>query len=97
MEDARFLNNVEKNQFEYHLKDGFAFGKYIIKDNVLILRHVFVPENMRGQGIAGKMMEEIMEFISSRNKSNGLKIQPFCAYARSWLENNSQFNDITDF
>lgn len=97
MSDARFLNNIEQNQFEYHVKDGFAFGKYIIKDNVLILRHVFVPEDMRGQGIAGKMMEEIMDFMMSRNKSKGLKIQPFCSYARAWLEKHEQYHDITEF
>ena len=97
MSEARFLNNIEKTQFEYHLKEGFAFGKYILKDKILILRHVFVPEPLRGQGIAGKMMEEIMEFITSRNKSEGLKIQPFCAYARSWLEKHPEFNDVTEF
>ena len=97
MEEGRFLNNIEKEQFEYHLKDGFAFGKYFIKDNVLVLRHVFVPKELRGQGIAGKLMEEVMDFMTSRNKSQGLKIQPFCSYARSWLEKHEEYHDITDF
>ncbi len=97
MAEGRFLNNIEQGRFEYHLTDGFAFGRYKIAGNVLILQQVEVPEELRGRGIASKVMEEIMDFMQSRHKSKGLKIQPFCSYARSWLEKHPEFHDITEF
>ncbi len=92
-DNARFTNNIEENQFEYHLPNGTALGKYKTTDNVIILRQVFVPQDLRGKGVASRFMAEIVSYAQSEN----LKIQPFCSYARTWLEKCPEHHSLTEF
>lgn len=46
--------------------------------------HTFVDETLRGQGIASKLMKQVVNYLKSKN----VKITASCSYANRWLEKN---------
>lgn len=64
---------------------------YVLKGrNEAIIDHTYVNPALRGQGIAGKMMEAISEFF----RENKLNVSATCSYADVWLKNHGEtFSD----
>lgn len=53
--------------------------------------HTYVNPVLRGQGVAGKMMEVVANFLQSKN----LKAIASCSYAQMWFEKNQeQYGDV---
>jgi predicted GNAT family acetyltransferase len=52
--------------------------------------HVFVDESLRGQGIAGRMMERICDYA----RANGLMIVAKCPYAIDWFKKHPERQDV---
>lgn len=57
---------------------------YESENGIFIIDHTFVDESLRGQGIAGKLVEMAVEEIEKR----GGKVEATCSYAKKWLEKN---------
>ncbi|HPB16237.1 MAG TPA: GNAT family N-acetyltransferase [Clostridia bacterium] len=64
--------------------------KYVSAD-VIIADHTFVSEELRGQGIAKKLLDELADFA----RKEGLKIIPECSYVKKVFENDPAYGDIT--
>jgi len=59
-------------------ENAIAEITYIYIDNVAInVNHTFVDPSLRGQGIAKKLLDKVVEFAKEKN----LKIKPTCSYA----------------
>lgn len=58
---------------------------YKTENDVYVIDHTFVDESLRGQGIAGKLVEMAVEEIEKR----GGKVEATCSYAKKWLEKNN--------
>lgn len=54
------------------------------------VNHTFVDSSLRGQGIAGKLMNELVSELEER----GLKAIPTCSYAQSWFEKHPEYNSL---
>lgn len=52
--------------------------------------HVFVDETLRGQGIAGRLMETICDHV----KAEGLMIVAKCPYAIEWFKKHPERQDV---
>lgn len=61
-----------------------------IDQNTVNINHTFVDDSLRGQGIAGKMMEEVAEKLRSEKKKAVLT----CSYAIRWFESHPEYQDI---
>lgn len=60
-------------------------------NNTIIIDHTFVDDSLRGQGIAAKLMLEVVKYAKSNNK----KIKASCSYAVKWFEKNREkYNNI---
>ena len=57
-----------------------------VEPGVFDIDHTFVDDCLRGQGIAGKLMEAAVQQI----REAGGSIKATCSYAVSWLEKNPQ-------
>lgn len=53
-------------------------------EGVIEIFHTLVPEELRGQGIASIIMNEVVRYVSE----NGLKVVPTCSYARKIFESD---------
>ncbi|MGC8229072.1 GNAT family N-acetyltransferase [Pseudobacillus badius] len=54
------------------------------------INHTYVDEQLRGQGVGEQLIEEAVSYARQQNK----KIVPTCSYAKSKLEEDSQYKDI---
>ncbi|GHU66855.1 N-acetyltransferase [Clostridia bacterium] len=57
---------------------------------VVAINHTFVDDSLRGQGIAGKLMEECYAVL----KADGRKAKLICPYAVKWYREHPEKNDI---
>lgn len=63
-----------------------------LKDNVVNIDHTFVDASLRGQGIAGKLMEEAVTHL----RQHQLKAKPTCSYAVKWFEEHPECTDVLE-
>ena len=52
--------------------------------------HTFVDDSLRGQGIAGQLMEAVVSKLRDEHK----KAYPSCPYAVKWFEAHPEATDI---
>lgn len=57
---------------------------YKSENEIFTIDHTYVDESLRGQGIAGKLVEMAVEEIEKR----GGKVEATCSYAKKWIEKN---------
>lgn len=57
---------------------------------VVTINRTFVDESLRGQGIAGKLMEAAARQIQKDQK----KANPTCSYAVRWLDEHDEYKAI---
>lgn len=73
-------NNNEAGYIRYNYKN----------DHIIDVTTTYVSDQYRGQGIAGRLFEELVSFC--RNQQ--LQIVPSCSYIKNKLENSHEYDDI---
>lgn len=61
-----------------------------LDEGTVIIDHTFVDASLRGQGIAGKLMEAAARQL----RETGRKAVPSCSYAVDWFERQEAYRDI---
>lgn len=61
-----------------------------LSENLVKIQHTFVDESLRGQGIAGQLMEETVKVL----RNEGKKAVPTCPYARRWFSEHPGCRDV---
>ena len=72
-----------------------AEATYVFVDkNTVDINHTYVDPALRGQGVAGEMMEA----VAQRLRQDGLKAVASCSYANTWLikHRNSYADVVSD-
>ncbi|WP_331663260.1 GNAT family N-acetyltransferase [Lacrimispora sp.] len=54
------------------------------------INHTYVDDSLRGQGVAGQLMEAVAKQLRSENKKAILT----CSYAVKWFEKHPEYNDL---
>ena len=84
------IDNTSKSRFELEEQGHTTYADYRLDQGVLHIKYVFAPEELRGSGAAGRLMQGIADDARSRN----LKIIPICGYAASWLRRHPETADL---
>ncbi|MDD6573113.1 MAG: GNAT family N-acetyltransferase [Thermoflexaceae bacterium] len=58
-----------------------------VSDNVYCIDHTFVDDSLRGQGIAGQLVQRAVEKIRMENA----EVTATCSYAKGWIEKHVDF------
>ena len=53
-------------------------------EGIIDITHVYANPALRGQGVAGQLMEAVVEYL----RKNHLKAVASCSYANSWFQKN---------
>ena len=59
----------------------------VVGKGIIDIAHVYTNPVLRGQGVAGQLMEAVVEYM----RENNLKAVASCSYAYSWLQ---KYKDI---
>ncbi len=61
-----------------------------VGENVVEANHTFVSDSLRGKGVAGKLMEEMVNNLQESQR----KVIPTCSYAVKWFEKHEEFANL---
>lgn len=81
--------------------DAFAFryeqdGKMLAEitwtmlGDVMVMDHTFVSEELRGQGVAKKILDHAADYA----REKGLKMEPVCSYVVTAFERYKEYSDV---
>lgn len=78
-------DNKTQSRYELQAGDHLAVADYRLEGQKLAITHVFVPPELRGGGVAAKLMAGVVEDA----KAQKLEIIPICGYAAAYMKRNA--------
>lgn len=86
-----FKTDNTKTWLEDEAGDVLAVLEHpVLRSGVVNIKHTYIDESLRGQGIAGKMMKVVAE----RLKKGELQAELSCSYAIRWFADHPEYDDI---
>lgn len=78
--------------FELMDEQNKAVGEltFILKEEQMIINHTGVNPDLRGQGLAEKLVLEAVDYA----RKNKLKIIPFCSYVSVYVGKHAEVQDV---
>ena len=87
VEGLKIVHNETDNRFETWIEDQLSKLDYMQDGDTIVMTHVGVHPEHRGQGVAGKLTEVALEY--AREKS--LRVIPMCSYVAAYIRRNPQY------
>ncbi|MGB5952190.1 MAG: GNAT family N-acetyltransferase [Ornithinimicrobium sp.] len=86
-------NNAAASRFEIS-SDGEVVGylDYRTHGNTIDLTHAHTEPAMRGQGLAGQLVQGALDVI----KVEKMHVIATCPYVASWIEDHPEYQDLLD-
>jgi predicted GNAT family acetyltransferase len=85
------MHNVKLQRFESQAGDApLAFVSYTHEGEHVILDHTFVPDELRGHGMAATLVRTALDEARKRH----WKIVPRCPYVATFIKRNPDFADL---
>ncbi len=91
LDKLQVIHNVAENRFETWVDGSYSKLEYIQDGRNFVITHVGVHPELRGQGIAGRIVEVSLEY--AREKS--LRVIPMCSYAASFIRRHPEYAELT--
>jgi hypothetical protein len=90
-EKLEVTHNPAENRFEIRVEGRLSKLDYMENGDTIVMMHVGVSPEHRGQGVAGKLTEAALEY--AREKS--LRVIPTCPYIAAYIRRNPQYAELT--
>ena len=84
-------HNSDENRFETVVDGYLSKLDYIQDGKNFVITHVGVHPELRGQGIAGRIVEVSLEYA----KEHGLRVVPMCSYAAAYIRKHPEYTELT--
>ena len=83
-------DNTAARRYETQLEGYTAHVDYELEDDVMVITHTIVPQEIGGRGIAGQLVRAAA--LHARNE--GLRVDPICSYADAWMRKHPEFDAL---
>ncbi|MBM6868344.1 GNAT family N-acetyltransferase [Collinsella tanakaei] len=80
---------IHSNSVRYVDPQGTVLAEVtfpVVAGNVVDINHTYVDESLRGQGIAGKLLENVAQEL----EETGRRCKTSCSYAHLWFERHPE-------
>jgi len=84
------LHDIKKQKFYVVVDNLESHLEYVKMDNVLNINHTYVPNALRGRGIAGKIVKVALTYA----EENNLKIIPSCSYVADYIRRHEEYKKL---
>jgi uncharacterized protein len=91
LEKLEVAHNEAEHRFETWIDGYLSKLDYIRDGKNFVITHVGVYPELRGQGIAGKIVEVGLEYA----KENSLRVVPMCSYAAAYIRKHPEYAELT--
>jgi uncharacterized protein len=83
-------HNAAESRFEL-LQDGqLSVADYRLGDGEMVMTHTYVPPQLRGRGIAEKIVRAALEHA----QAEGLRVVPACSYVEVFIQRHPEFQSL---
>jgi predicted GNAT family acetyltransferase len=86
----KIIHNIAQSRFEYVHGPDLAVCEYRRSGTGWDLNHTYVPETMRGKGVAAALAKAALDHI----KQHGGVVCPSCSYIAAFIEKNAQYSEL---
>lgn len=84
-------HNPAENRFEAWVDGQLAKLDYMEDGDTIVMMHVGVPVEFRGQGVAGRITQTGLQYA----KAKSLRVIPMCSYVAGYIRRNPQYMELT--
>ena len=91
LEKLNVVHNEAEDQFETWIDGQLSKLDYMQDGNTMVVTHVGVHPEHRGQGVAGRLTQVALDY--AREKS--YRVIPMCPYVATYIRRNPQYEAIT--
>lgn len=84
--DIDVTHNLDHHRFETMVDGARGEAVYQRIGNTLHLVHTEVAPSLEGRGIAGALVEAMLDYAAA----NGFKVVPQCSYVRAWMRRHPE-------
>ncbi len=88
--DIVVRHNEAENRFEAMVEGHLALAAYEPTEGALVLNHTFVPPELRGRGVAEKLVRAALAHASRE----GLRVVPACSYVDAFIRRNPEYQAL---
>lgn len=85
------INNPAEKRFEVWVNGQLAKLDYYEDGKTIVMTHVGVPIEFRGQGLAALITKAGLDYA----RENSLRVVPICSYVASYIRRNPQYMELT--
>ena len=91
LEQIQVTHNPAENRFETWIDEKLSKLDYIQDGKNFVITHVGVHPELRGQGVAGRIVQVGLEYA----KENSLRVIPMCLYAAAYIRRHPEYAELT--
>ena len=87
------FTKLEEEEFAFQYeRDGEVLAEisWTVLGNVMAVEHTFVSPELRGQGVAKKLLDRAAQYAREQD----YKIEPICSYVVTAFERYDEYNDV---
>ncbi|MEO6005787.1 MAG: GNAT family N-acetyltransferase [Opitutus sp.] len=89
-DDISVKHNEAEHRFEALVEGQLAICNYELEGNQMVFTHTFVPSELRGRGIAEKLVRSALETARREQR----KVVPACSYVDVFIKRHAEFQDL---
>jgi predicted GNAT family acetyltransferase len=85
-------HNAAASRYEAEVAGHLAVVEYVVEGGRVVFTHTLVPPELRGRGIAEKLVRAALEDI----RLQGKRVVPQCTYVARFLQRTPEFQSLAD-
>lgn len=84
-------HNPAENRFETWIDGQLSKLDYMEDGDTIVMMHVGVNPQHRGQGVAGKLTQVALDYASDKS----FRVVPMCSYVRVYIQRHPNYSELT--
>ena len=89
-EDIVVRHNTAESRFEVITDGRLSVADYQLRGGEMVMTHTFVPPELRGRGIAEKLVRAALEYAQGEQ----LRVVPACSYVDVFIRRHAEFQSL---
>lgn len=90
--DIAITEHEGERRFSTTVDGHEAYLSFSEDGSRIILLHTFVPPELEGRGIAGRLATHGLGYA----REHGMKVVPECPYVRSYIERHPEYQELVE-
>ncbi len=91
LDELEVTHNPAEHRFETWIEGRLSKLDYLEDGDTIVMTHVGVHPEDRGNGVAGRITDVALEYARARS----MRVIPMCSYVAAHIRRNPQYVELT--